>query len=72
MTVTLEAAFDEISKLSTDDQDAFAAWIMAELVSERRWQKLFAGTPDLLANLAQEALNEHRAGKSQPLNPEQL
>lgn len=69
MTTTLETAFDELAKLSPEDQDAFAAWIMAELAAEQRWQKLFSTSPDLLATLAAQALVEHRAGKSQPLDP---
>ena len=72
MTTTLETAFDELAKLPPEDQDTFAAWIMAELGAEQRWRKLLASSPDLLAALAAEALNEHRAGKSQPLDPEQL
>lgn len=72
MTITLETAFDELAKLPPEDQNAFAAWIMAELAAEQRWGKLLATAPDLLAALAAEALDEHRAGKSQPLDPEQL
>lgn len=72
MTASLETAFDELTKLSPEDQNAFAAWIMAELAGEQRWRKLLTTSPDLLATLAAEALDEHRAGKSQPLDPEQL
>ena len=69
MTNLMEKALAEISKLSEKEQDALAAWILEELASERRWAKAFAATEDSLAALADEALNEHRAGKTQPLDP---
>jgi hypothetical protein len=33
---------------------------------------LFSRSPDLLSKLADEALAEHRAGKTKPLDPETL
>ncbi len=56
----LEKAFAEVSKLSPEEQNKFAAWILEEL-SERRWQKRFAETGDALDKLADEALPEQRA-----------
>ena len=46
--------------------------ILAELEDERRWDESFARSPDLLAKLAAEATAEHRAGKTQDLDPETL
>ena len=60
MTARLEQAFIEVSKLSPKEQDALAEWLLAELESERRWDKRFADTQDVLSNLASEALAEHR------------
>ena len=69
MTQLLEKAFAEASRLSQPEQDAFAAWILEELASERRWEDDFAGSSDVLAQLADEALAEHRAGRTHELDP---
>ncbi len=67
MTQLLEKAFAKASELSEQNQNAIAEIVLAELASEERWNDLFAKSQDLLAELAQEALAEHRAGKTQPL-----
>ena len=67
MTQLLEKAFAKASELPEQDQDAIAEMVLAELASEERWNDLFAKSQDLLAELAQEALADHRAGKTQPL-----
>jgi hypothetical protein len=72
MTKLLEEAFAEASKLPDQEQDALAAVILEELASERRWDQAFADSADLLARLADQALAEHRAGKTQVLDPERL
>ena len=72
MTEGLERAFAEAAKLSAEDQDAIAAWLLEELASEDRWSRAFAATSDSLESLAEEALAEHRAGRSQPLDPAEL
>lgn len=72
MTQMLEQAFAEVSKWPENEQDAFAALIFEELASERRWEQLFTSSHDLLAALAQEALAEHRAGHTQPLDVDTL
>jgi hypothetical protein len=72
MTKLLEEAFAEASKLPEQEQDALAAAILEELASERRWDQAFADSADLLAQLADQALAEHRAGKTHVLDPERL
>ncbi|HEX7408289.1 MAG TPA: hypothetical protein VF515_11655 [Candidatus Binatia bacterium] len=72
MTKLLEKAFAEAAKLPDDDQDALAQAVLAELASERRWDELFAGSTDVLSELAQEALAEHRAGRTKALDPDTL
>jgi hypothetical protein len=67
MTQLMEKALAEISKLSQDEQDALAALILEEIASERRWAKSFAESEDLLSQLADEALAEHRTGKTKRL-----
>lgn len=68
MTARLEQAFTEVSKLSPKEQDALADWLLAELESERRWDKRFADSQDVLSKLAGEALVEHRKGQTQELD----
>ena len=72
MTKLLEEAFAEASKLPEQEQDALAAVLLDELASERRWDQAFADSADLLAQLADQALAEHQAGKTQVLDPERL
>ncbi|WIG58093.1 MAG: hypothetical protein OJF49_000838 [Ktedonobacterales bacterium] len=72
MTPTLEQAFAEAAKLPQPEQEALARWILDELASERRWAEAFADSADALAQLADEALAEHRAGLTEPFEPEDL
>jgi len=70
MTKALEEAFREASKLPESDQDALAAAIRAELKTEAEWESLLSSSQGALGKLADEALDEYRAGRSQPLDPE--
>ena len=69
MTKLLKKAFDEASKLPKKERDALARMLLEELASERRWEELFADSRDLLGQLADEALAEHRAGRTKELDP---
>jgi hypothetical protein len=40
--------------------------------SERRWDEIFARSPELLEKLADEALAELRAGLTEELDPDSL
>jgi hypothetical protein len=72
MTKILQEAFDQASKLSEVEQDALGRILLEELTSERRWENLFAGSHDLLEELADQALAEHDAGRTEKLDPEKL
>lgn len=72
MTKLLEKAFEEVAKLPEEGQNTFASWILEELASEQRWEKAFADSQDKLAKLADEALAEHREGKTRVLDPESV
>ena len=72
MTKLLEKAIAEVSRLPEQEQDAIATWILEELTSERRWDKAFADSEDALTRLADEALAEHREGRTKALDPDQL
>ena len=72
MTELLERAIAEASKLPKPEQDLVAALILEEIASERRWDDLFAKSQDTLASMAEHALAEHRAGLTEPLEPDLL
>lgn len=69
MTKLLEEAFAAASRLSPSDQDALATAILAEMHAEPRWQSGFARSGDVLSKLAREAVEEYRAGRTEPLDP---
>lgn len=72
MTKLLQQAIDKALQLPPEQQDAVGAWLMWELESERRWDELFARSPDLLEKLAAEAIAEDDAGLTEPLDPDSL
>ena len=61
-----DKAFAEASKLPQEEQNSFAAMMLAELASERRWTEAFGKPQDKLAALAEEALAEFKDGKTEP------
>jgi hypothetical protein len=68
----LELVVSEIEKLPPDEQDQFVAWILEELHSEERWSRSFEDSSDVLSHLADEALEEYKAKKTQNLDPDTL
>lgn len=66
MTKLLEKAFSEAAKLPPDEQEALGAVLLEELASERHWSEAFARSPDTLAAMAADALEEHRSGRTRP------
>ena len=72
MTVLLEKAFTEVSRFSDIEQNLIAQWLLDEIASEKKWGKAFAESEDILGMLAEDALKQHRRGKTQILNPDQL
>lgn len=72
MTDLLEKAFAEAARLSEQEQNALADWILRELASEKRWDEVLEGSADGLAGLGREALAEYREGATQALDPDAL
>jgi hypothetical protein len=64
MTELLEKAFAEAAKLPQEAQDMLARMLLDELVAEEKWADAFAKSQDKLTQLADEALTEHRNGKT--------
>ena len=69
MTKSLEQAFREASKLPETEQDALADAIRAEIASEDAWEASLSTSPEELERLADEAIAEHRSGRTQPVKP---
>ncbi len=72
MTNKLKKAFDAASKLPPAEQDALAAAILEEVKVDSLWEASFAKKPGALEHLADEALDEHRAATTRPLDPDNL
>ncbi len=74
MNRLLQRAFNKAAELPQEEQDRFALFLLAELESERQWAELLARpeSEDLLERLADEALLEHRSGRTQRLTMEDL
>jgi hypothetical protein len=70
MTKLLEKAFKEASKLPNAKQNIFAKWLLEELSSEKKWNKYFSESEDVLSNLADEALKENEEKKTKLLDLE--
>lgn len=68
MTKLLEKAFKEASRLPPAEQNALAKWLVEELEAETKWEQMFAESEDILGQLADEALEAHKKGKTTPLN----
>ena len=72
MTKLLEKAFAQAVKLPKREQDKLAKWLLSEMESERKWDEAFSRSSSQLARLAEEALKEHRKGRTKVLDPDQL
>jgi len=72
MTELLEKAFQAASKLPPGEQDALASVLLGEIEDEQRWNATLEKTHENLTGLADAALAEHRAGKTRPLDPEEV
>ena len=72
MTKLLKNAFNELTKLPEIEQNAIGRWLLDEIKSEKKWEKLFAESEDVLEQLAQEALMEHEKGKTKDLDINKL
>ena len=72
MTKALEKAFEAASRLPEREQDELAAAILEEVDADARWEASFARSQEVIEKLADEALEEHRAGRTEPLDPDAL
>ena len=68
MTRLLEDVLAKVGKLSEDEQNAIASQILETLEDEEAWGKILRQNPAKLRQLAEKALDEHRRGKTRPLD----
>jgi hypothetical protein len=67
VTSLLEKAFKEAAKLSDLEQNIIAKRVLDELSAEKKWEESFAESEDILSALADEALEDHKQGKTEHL-----
>ena len=72
MTKALEEVLRQVSKLPEAEQDALAEAIKAEIGAEKDWDNSFAGSLGVLERLADEAIADHRAGRTKPIDPDTM
>ena len=74
MTKLLSEAWAKLQELDESEQDRFAQMILADIESERRWDELFA-TPESqawLEKMGDQAMRDYHAGRTRPLDPDNL
>lgn len=68
MTRSLERAFAAAARLPEKAQDELAEAILAEIQAEERFDDTLEASREALEQLADEAIAEHRAGKTESLD----
>ena len=64
MTDLLAKAFERMARLSDQEQDDFARWLLDELESERRWSRAFRVSQGQFAEMAREAVADDLADRT--------
>jgi hypothetical protein len=65
MTALLQKAFEKAAQLPDTLQDDVAARLLEDIEGELRWDETFSRSEDLLDKLADRALAQFAAGKTQ-------
>jgi hypothetical protein len=68
MAQAFEEALTAVAQLSEEEQSRLGEWIFAELAAERAWNERFAGSSDMLASMAKDALAEYARGQTTDLH----
>jgi hypothetical protein len=72
MNTKLKEAIEALSQLPEDEQEQMAELILLEIETASKWDESFAKSQDLLKRLADKATAEYRAGKTEPLDPDNM
>jgi hypothetical protein len=67
MTKLLSQAFEKASELPEALQDQLARELLEELAGEARWDQALEQSPDVIDQMAEEALKEYRAGRTKEM-----
>ena len=68
ITKQFEKVIEKVGSLPEDDQNALAEWILEELEDEKRWQKSFSESQDVLEKMAEKALKDREQGTVKPFD----
>jgi len=72
MSKLLDEAYAIAKKLPEDEQEAIGAVLLAEIEDNRRWDELLAQPSEVIERMVDRALENHRLGRTLPLDPESL
>jgi hypothetical protein len=72
MTTLLQEAFHKVSELSEELQDEIAKQLIEELEWEEQWDKTLSASQDVLEQLAMEAMQEYKEGKTVEMGFDEL
>jgi len=72
MTKLLAQAFEKASELPEDLQDQLARELLEELAGEARWDQTLEQSGEALDRMAEQALQEYRAGKTKEMGFDEL
>jgi hypothetical protein len=72
MTELLARAFEKASTLPEHEQNELGAMLLDAIDCERQWEAVLAKDPTKLERMVNKALEDVRAGRSEPLDPEKL
>jgi len=72
MTTLLSKAFEKAAALPDQLQNELAEELIEEIEWEKRWNKSLSESSDAIDTLAEEALRDHRAGKTREMGFDQI
>ena len=69
MTTLMKTLIAELQAIPEKKQDEVAAFLLADLRAEKRWEELFADSRSqrLLSDMAEKARQEHERGETRPI-----
>ncbi len=67
MPKLFDKAVAAVRKLPPDEQEKIGAILLQELADEEGWSRRLAESRDLLQRMADEAVKEHKAGRTTPM-----
>jgi len=72
MTNLLDEAYAAAKELPEDEQEMIGAVLLQEIDADRRWEELLSQPSPVIERMIDKALENHRLGKTLPLDPDTL